>query len=197
MSPIQTAFSSQPLTRCSTTLSSSSPLQSPTTWQPLYDAARNHPSVNFQAIINPNSGPGASACPNGNDTNYINAIATINSLPNIPTLGYVHTATSSTCGDNGQAMCVCTQPQAALQANISTYQNWPTAGCSNGENKDIHVDGIFFDESPINSTCLSYIRSITPLRQTYPHPRQHRPLQRRRSDSGTRLLGYRGLFQHL
>lgn len=111
--------------------------------------------------MNPNSGPGASACPNGNDTNYINSIAKLNSIPNIKTLGYVHTATSSTCGSNGKAICVCTQPQSAIEANITTYQNWPTAGCSNKNNKDIHVDGIFFDEAPSNSSCLSYMRNIT------------------------------------
>lgn len=129
-----------------------------TTWQPLYNAANNLPDVTFQVIVNPNSGPGSSSCPNGNDTNYINAIATLNSISNIQTLGYVHTATDPT-GCNG--ICVCTQPQSALQANISTYQNWPTSGCSNGNAKDLHVDGIFFDESPSNSSCLSYMRQIT------------------------------------
>ncbi|KAK4508027.1 hypothetical protein PRZ48_001763 [Zasmidium cellare] len=135
--------------------------ETPTTWQPLYNAANNHPNVTFQVVVNPNSGPGAGACPNGNDTNYINAIATLNSIPNIKTLGYIHTATSSTCGSSGKDICVCSQPQSALQANISTYQNWPTAGCTANNAKDIHVDGIFYDESPSNSTCLDYMRQIT------------------------------------
>ena len=128
-------------------------------WQPLFSAARNHPSVTFRAVINPDSGPGSGSCP-GSD--FVASMAALNAISNIQTLAYVHTAARFNCG-SGSDICVCSQPLSALQKNISTYQNWPVSNCSpDGSNsQDIHVDGIFFDESPSNTTCYNYMKTAT------------------------------------
>ena len=86
------------------------------------------------------------------------ALAELNGIPNIQTLAYVHTANRYDCGSSGIDICVCTAPLSELEANITTYQDWPTAGCGSG---DIHVDGLFIDESPSNADCVDYMRSAT------------------------------------
>ncbi|WPH02251.1 Hypothetical protein R9X50_00510700 [Acrodontium crateriforme] len=131
-------------------------------WDPLVTAAKAYPSVPFNVVINPENGP-RGACPDYSpDTYYRDAIAELNALPNVSLLGYVHTATSSTCGTSGTDICVCSQTQAALQKNITLYQNWPTNNCSTNNVKDIHVDGIFIDEAPgANGSCVAYMQNIT------------------------------------
>ena len=125
-------------------------------WKPLFDAATAYPSLIFQAVINPDSGPGSGPCPN---IDYINALNTLNSFPNIRTLAYVHTASRYNCGPTGNWICPGTQDLSALRANITTYQNWSKGGCA--ANKDIHIGGIFFDEAPTTPDKVDYMRNIT------------------------------------
>lgn len=131
---------------------------SPGLWDPLFTAAKANPNVTFQAVINPDNGPGGSTCPGAD---YQNATAYLNSIPNIKTLAYVHTANQYNCGTSGKDICPCTVPMAQLQANITKYQNWPTAGCSKNNVQDIHIDGIFFDESPSDGSCYQYMKNAT------------------------------------
>lgn len=125
-------------------------------WQPLFDAATANPSLIFQAVINPNSGPGSGPCPN---IDYINALDALNKHPNIHTLGYVHTASRYDCGPNQNWICPGTQDLSVLRADITTYQNWSNGGCA--ANKDIHIGGIFFDEAPTTPDKIDYMRNIT------------------------------------
>ncbi|KAI7152082.1 hypothetical protein KC349_g9152 [Hortaea werneckii] len=113
----------------------------PGAWDPLLQAAQNHPEINFQAIINPDSGPGQGICPG---PEYSTALANLIAYPNIQTLGYVHTATRSDCGSNGNEIC--------------------TSGCSSplGKGVSLHVDGIFIDEAPADvGDCWGYMRDAT------------------------------------
>ncbi|RMY72508.1 hypothetical protein D0863_04467 [Hortaea werneckii] len=57
----------------------------PGAWDPLLQAAQNHPEINFQAIVNPDSGPGQGSCPG---PEYSTALANLIAYPNIQTLGY-------------------------------------------------------------------------------------------------------------
>ena len=130
----------------------------PGAWDPLFNAAKANPSVTFYAVVNPANGPGASTCP---DSNYITALNSLTSISthNIKTLAYVHTAYKYNCGSSGTDICTCSAPLSELEANITKYQNWPTAGCAGA--KDIHVDGVFIDEAPSTSSCVDYMRSAT------------------------------------
>ncbi|KAK5016509.1 Spherulation-specific family 4 [Cryomyces antarcticus] len=106
---------------------------SPGAWDPLFNAARVNPTLTFQAVINPNNGPDG-GCPG---PNYIHATSILSSITNIKTLAYVHTAARYNCG------------------------NWPTNKCTTNNAKDIHTDGIFFDETPTVKANAMYVQSIT------------------------------------
>jgi hypothetical protein len=125
-------------------------------WQPLFDAATANPSLIFQAVVNVNSGPGSDPCPN---SDYINALDALNSYANIRTLAYVHTASRYDCGPNQNWICPATRDLSALEAEITTYQNWSNGGCA--AQKDIHIGGIFFDEAPTTPDKIDYMRNIT------------------------------------
>lgn len=134
-------------------------------WQPLFNAATNYPSLTFQVVINPDNGPGSGPCPN---SDYINALNTLNSHPNIQTLAYVHTAKKYNCGPTQSWICPGTQDPSVLKAQITTYQNWSKGGCA--ANKDIHIGGIFFDEAPTTPDKIGYMSDLTTFaRQTLTH----------------------------
>ncbi|KAI7478350.1 hypothetical protein KC351_g8288 [Hortaea werneckii] len=140
----------------------------PGAWDPLFQAAQRHPEITFQAIVNPDSGPGQESCPG---PEYATALANLIAHPNIQTLGYVHTANRWDCGSNGNEICTCTQPLSALRANITKYARWPRAGCSSSaKGVRLHVDGIFIDEAPAAATdCWGYMReAATHARQQMP-----------------------------
>lgn len=136
----------------------------PTLWNPLFEAARSYPNTTFRAVISPDSGPGSGSCP---DSDFITALSELNSIPNIQTLAYVHTADSYSIADC-DGICVCTQLVSAVEANITTYQNWPTSNCTaagynSTTTQDIHVDGIFFDEAPQTATSdhLDFMQQVS------------------------------------
>lgn len=111
----------------------------PTSWQPLYNSITHHPHIHFKIIINPNSGPGTTPYP---DANYRTAIATLNSHSNVETLGYVYV-------NYGKRAI------PAVEADIARYAGW-----SDYAEGDIHVEGIFFDETPSAPESLAYMKSV-------------------------------------
>lgn len=58
-------------------------------WKPLYDALDAFPTLQFNVVVNPNSGPGDDTLP---DSNYVAAVAALNAYPNVQTIGYVQVA---------------------------------------------------------------------------------------------------------
>lgn len=113
-------------------------------WKPLYKQISAHPRVNFTVIVNPNSGPGVSlgVMPNAD---WITAISSLNAHPNVQTIGYVHTEHATR---NISQVC----------EEIDTYSAW-----SRYKKADIHLDGIFFDESPTepDQVLIDYIANVS------------------------------------
>ncbi|KAI4218048.1 MAG: hypothetical protein L6R36_009153, partial [Xanthoria steineri] len=107
------------------------PGTSASTWSNVTAAIAANPTVQWQVIVNPNSGPGAYPP----DANYIAALSKLNSYRNVATLGYVAT-------NYGRI------PYATLTSQIDVYARWATYTQAN-----IAVDGVFFDE--VNNTAAS------------------------------------------
>lgn len=121
---------------------------SETAWDYLFTSIANNPTLNFKVVINPDNGPGSSAYP---DANYISNIAQLNSYNNTQTIGYVHTSFGL-------------RASADVQADVNTYFHWSKYTAS-----DIHVDGIFLDEAPSNTSLVSY------MSQQYTYIKSHLP----------------------
>ncbi|RJE23052.1 Cell surface [Aspergillus sclerotialis] len=115
----------------------------PGTWDPLENAISTHPDVNFTVIINPGSGPGPNALPDGNYTREIPKLAR---YENVRLLGYVPTTYTK-------------RNISLVRKDIETYAAWPT----NSSNPDLAVRGIFFDETPqqYDAKALAYLQSLT------------------------------------
>ncbi|KAM3424844.1 hypothetical protein BST61_g6822 [Cercospora zeina] len=103
------------------------------TWQPLYDAIDENPSLDFVVIVNPNSGPGES--PWWPNLDYLREIPKLNARPNCTTLGYVRTD-------------YCNRDVSEVLEDIRRYAKWP----HDFGVKGLHVSGIFFDETPNESS---------------------------------------------
>jgi len=116
-----------------------------TPWTTYFNAISANPTVTFDVIINPESGPGPNAFPDVPD--YVNAIATMKSFPNTNLHGYVKTGYT-------------TKPLAIVTAELATYGNWATY-----TDADITLTGVFFDEAPAvyNAEYYSYMATITAL----------------------------------
>ena len=112
-------------------------------WSNVTAAIAASPKVNWQIIINPNSGPGTYPP----DANYITAVSKINSYPNALTLGYVDTDYTRT-------------PYATLTSQIDLYAKWSTYTAAN-----ISISGIFFDD--VNNTAASAVYSYYQKAGTY------------------------------
>ena len=109
------------------------PDASASAWSNVTATIAANPRVNWQVIINPNSGPGIYPP----DANYIAGVTKINSYPNAVTLGYIATGYTRI-------------PYATLTAQIDTYAKWSAYTPSN-----ISISGIFFDE--VNNTAASTV----------------------------------------
>ncbi|KAF2439262.1 hypothetical protein P171DRAFT_525774 [Karstenula rhodostoma CBS 690.94] len=92
-------------------------------WQPVLNSAAAYPSLQFTVIVNPSSGPGDWPNPD-----YAEAIAQLNALPNIQTVGYVDTAQVNVPGGPYTI--------EKIGKDIATYANEPS----------IDLQGIFFDD---------------------------------------------------
>ncbi|EAW09379.1 spherulation-specific family 4 protein [Aspergillus clavatus NRRL 1] len=115
----------------------------PGAWDPLEDVISKHPDVNFTVVINPGSGPGPEALPDGNYTREIPKLA---SYENVRLLGYVATTYAK-------------RNISEVRRDIETYAAWPTQS----SNANLAVRGIFFDETPqqYDADILAYLRELT------------------------------------
>ncbi|TLD09042.1 uncharacterized protein PgNI_07800 [Pyricularia grisea] len=91
-------------------------------WQSLLSTVRAHRAVNFDVIVNADSGPGADLA----DVNYAAGIGLLNAEPNVRTLAYVH----------------CDYGRIATDAVVANATLWRSIGGGAG------LDGLFFDETP-------------------------------------------------
>ncbi|KAI9642121.1 hypothetical protein NHQ30_008922 [Ciborinia camelliae] len=115
---------------------------SPGAWDWVTTALSAHPTVNFTIIINPDSGPGpAHTFP---DQAYIDGVASLNAFPNAKCLGYVDTAYMARSVED-------------VTGDVDTYKFWSTY-----TPQDIHLTGIFFDDSVAtwDTTSSPYMSSI-------------------------------------
>lgn len=110
-------------------------------WDPLLNAARKHPHLQFVPVINPNSGPGEALLP---DANYVAAISQLNELPNILPLGYVH------CGYGNRTLDV-------IRGEIDLYRGW---------NPQLRLNGILFDETPADPDFVHAMAALTEYTKT-------------------------------
>lgn len=108
-----------------------------------YSRISNHTDVNFTVVVNPGSGPGPNALPDGNYTREIPKLAR---HPNVRLLGYVPTTYTK-------------RNISLVRKDIETYAAWPT----NSSNPDLAVRGIFFDETPqqYDERALAYLQNLT------------------------------------
>ncbi|KAK2609645.1 hypothetical protein N8I77_003138 [Diaporthe amygdali] len=97
-------------------------------WDSVYDAIAAHPSVDFQIILNPDSGPGGSTP--GYNSDWITATSKLHSYDNVETYGYVPINYGA----------------RTLADTTTDIENWN--GWNNYTAADISVDGLFFDETP-------------------------------------------------
>ncbi|KAL8867950.1 MAG: hypothetical protein Q9174_005322 [Haloplaca sp. 1 TL-2023] len=125
-------------------------------WSNITAAIDANPEVDWQIIVNPNSGPGTSSPP---DANYIDAISKLNSFQNVATLGYIATGYTQV-------------PYTTVASQIDIYAQWADYDAAN-----ISVSGIFFDEA--NNTAANdvyeYYQQAHPLNgQACRHPQPRR-----------------------
>ncbi|KAF1971520.1 hypothetical protein BU23DRAFT_536734 [Bimuria novae-zelandiae CBS 107.79] len=100
----------------------------PGAWDPLYWEANKNPTLNFNVILNPCSGPCMGSLP---EAPYISEIPRLRDYPNIKTLGYVATNYTNKNVDS-------------VVAEIRQWDSWPALM----NDPRMAVDGIFFDEIP-------------------------------------------------
>lgn len=100
-------------------------------WDPITAAIEAYPTVQWQVIVNPDSGPGTTSYPT--DTTYTAAIAKLNSYPNVLTLGYVDTKFTQ-------------RTMSAVIIDVDAYGSWASYSAAN-----ISIGGIFFDD--VNNTA--------------------------------------------
>ncbi|KAL8766981.1 MAG: hypothetical protein Q9209_006393 [Squamulea sp. 1 TL-2023] len=98
-------------------------------WSNVTATIAAYPEVQWQVIVNPNSGPGTYPP----DANYIAGLSKLNSYRNVITLGYVATNYTQI-------------PYTTVASEIDGYAEWATYADAN-----ISVGGIFFDE--VNNTA--------------------------------------------
>ncbi|KAH1565688.1 hypothetical protein KXX17_003104 [Aspergillus fumigatus] len=122
----------------------------PGAWTPLEDVISKHPDVKFTVVINPGSGPGPNALPDGNYTREIPKLA---SYENVRLLGYVATTYAK-------------RNISLVRRDIETYAAWPT----NSSNPALAVRGIFFDETPqqYDEDALAYLQELTDVVKNTP-----------------------------
>ena len=111
-------------------------------WNDVFSTIEAYPAAQWQAVINPNSGPGTTGYPS--DSNFISGIAKLNSYPNVNTVGYVDTAYGN-------------KDISAVNAETDVYASW--AGYSGA---NIAIGGIYFDDvsSEETGSIYSYYQTV-------------------------------------
>lgn len=119
------------------------PGDSGSAWGDVFSTISSHPDVQFEVVVNPNSGPGTTGFPT--DQNIISGIAKLNSYSNVHTVGYVETEHGS-------------RDTSAVNADVDTYAKW--AGYSGA---NIAIGGIYFDDvsSETTSAMYSYYETVS------------------------------------
>lgn len=97
-----------------------------TVWDTIYTSIAAHPQLEFQIILNVDSGPGG---PEPN-SDFATGVAKLNSYPNVETLGYVHVLYGEASTDE-------------VAQNTSNWAAWNSYTAANTS-----ISGIFFDETP-------------------------------------------------
>ncbi|KAK6516054.1 hypothetical protein TWF506_005967 [Arthrobotrys conoides] len=105
-------------------------------WYPFFQSINSNPSVTFNIIVNPNSGPGdLNSYPNDD---WKSVLSYANSLNNTNLIGYIDSNPTNI-------------PVSVYKPQIQTYRNW-----ANFSGKDIPVDGIFVDDMAYSASSNSY-----------------------------------------
>ncbi|KAL5117886.1 hypothetical protein ACEQ8H_004204 [Pleosporales sp. CAS-2024a] len=113
----------------------------PGAWDPLYKALDAYPSLNFTAIINPQSGPGdANWWPNAD---YMRELPKLNTYWNVQIVGYVRST-------------YCQRPINQVFQDIQAYAN------RSYDNETLQIQGVFVDETvnQYTPTVKTYLDSI-------------------------------------
>ncbi|PKS05497.1 hypothetical protein jhhlp_008875 [Lomentospora prolificans] len=113
-------------------------------WEPLLSVAQSHPSISFTAVINPNNGPGAGTLP---DANYIAALKSFKSYPNVHLIGYV----CCRYGDRDANL---------IDQDVVIYSHWQDELALLGES-GVSIDGIFFDEVPAELEYVELMYNVS------------------------------------
>ena len=123
------------------------PGTSASAWSAVFSAISAYPSVQWQIVINPNSGPGAAG--SYPDSNYIYGVSQLNSYSNVLLEGYVDTAFTSRNINN-------------VKTDINTYANWANCPSSTCGTSNISMAGIFFDDvtTVSNTTTRNYMKTV-------------------------------------
>ena len=118
------------------------PSDSASAWSNVTSTIEAYPGVEWQVIVNPNSGPGTASYPT--DPNIIAGVAKLNSYSNVMTVGYVDTAYGG-------------KDPSAVNAEVDVYAKWSSYGGA-----DITIGGIYFDDvsSEQTSSMYSYYQSV-------------------------------------
>ena len=110
-------------------------------WSDVTSTIDAYAGVQWQIVVNPNSGPGTSSYPS--DPNIISGLAKLNSYSNVNTVGYVDTA-------HGQ------KDISLVNAETDVYASWA------GYSTNISIGGIYFDDvsSEESSSMYSYYETV-------------------------------------
>ncbi|KPI45888.1 uncharacterized protein AB675_359 [Cyphellophora attinorum] len=126
-------------------------------WNPLYEVIEANPTTQFQVVINPHNGPGATPLP---DSNYCREIPKLRSHPNVVVYGYVNVVWATRDLDE---VCKDVEIYAAWpqhwhhhhhdQMNLQTQHDTKQAPQHQDQNVSvpIGIDGVFVDETPIDA----------------------------------------------
>ena len=110
-------------------------------WSTVFSTISSHPNVQFEVVVNPNSGPGTNSYPT--DANIIAGISKLNGYSNVHTVGYVLTGHGS-------------RSIETVNAEIDVYASW--AGYKGA---DIHIGGIYFDEVSVDPNDIPHYQSLS------------------------------------
>ncbi|PVI00922.1 glycoside hydrolase family 135 protein [Periconia macrospinosa] len=116
----------------------------PGKWDPLFEAIKTYPHLEFIVILNPHSGPGSE--PWWPNADYVREIPRLNACENVRTVGYVATT-------------YCKRDIDDVFRDIDRYAEWSRDERFPG----LGVSGIFFDETPnlFKVEVKSYLDAVT------------------------------------
>ncbi|KAL8953348.1 MAG: hypothetical protein Q9222_000810 [Ikaeria aurantiellina] len=110
-------------------------------WSNVFSTISSHPTVQFEVVVNPNSGPGTTSYPS--DANVIAGISKLNSFPNVHLVGYVLTGWAS-------------RSNTTVNAEVDVYAKWASY-----DGADLHIGGIYFDEVSVDPRDIAHYQSLS------------------------------------